>query len=153
MTEAVIGTALSPIGVSRRLRKRNDRKCIGHLDRCEFAGKPKSRGGGGRTRFRRRSHPGRTLKPNLYVGAGVGLAHGKGSFTTPADLFQVDDSSLAWQWIAGANYPINTQVDLYAEYRFLQAKNFAVCNQITNQILGDFEADSHDVVIGLRFRR
>jgi opacity protein-like surface antigen len=91
--------------------------------------------------------------PHLYVGGGLGSIYVDGDFSTAADIYSVQDSSFAYQFIGGINYPVRSTVDLYTEYRFLGADNVRVENVTTGVSLGDFAYDSHSVLFGLRFRR
>lgn len=97
--------------------------------------------------------PRRVQHPNIYAGAGAGVSYGKGVITTATDVFSLDDPSFTWQWIVGVNFAARPGLDLFTEYRYVQAENFDVLNTTLGQSLGDFELDSHDVIVGLRFRR
>ncbi len=88
-----------------------------------------------------------------YAGIGAGVLYANGDFQSSTDLFEVEDSSFAWQVILGASYRVSLRSELFAEYRFLQADNLQLINQTAGTNLGDFTVDSHDIVFGIRFSR
>lgn len=89
--------------------------------------------------------------PSLYLGGGLGGLYADGEAVTGADTFTVQDSAFAYQFIAGINYPIRKQLDLYTEYRYLGADKLNVENATLDESMGDFGFDSHNVFFGLRF--
>lgn len=86
--------------------------------------------------------------PSLYLGGGLGGLYADGKAVTSLDTFVVQNSSFAYQFIAGINYPIRKRVDLYSEYRFLGANNLHVSTASTDY--GDFKYDSHNIFFGIR---
>jgi opacity protein-like surface antigen len=91
--------------------------------------------------------------PHLYLGGGLGSIYADGDFSTAAEDYSVQDSSFAYQFIAGLNYPLSPGADIYTEYRYLGADNLKVENLTLGQSMGDFTFDSHNVLFGVRFRR
>ncbi len=93
--------------------------------------------------------------PNGYLGGGIGAINIQGDLGTATAAFNVDDSSFAFQGIAGINYPIRDRVDLFSEYRYLGADAISVTrtDMMGTESLGAFRFDSHNVVFGLRFLR
>lgn len=93
--------------------------------------------------------------PNGYLGGGVGALDVDGVLGTAAATFDVDDSAVAFQGIAGINYPIRDRVDIFTEYRYLGADAISVTrtDMAGTESLGTFRFDSHNVVFGLRFLR
>ncbi len=98
--------------------------------------------------------PTRCFKP--YVGAGIGfvsidaeMRNAIGGDVVPAGF--ENDTSFAYQWIAGVNYKAYRNMDLFAEYRCLKADTFNVDPSVPG--LGDrytFETDN--VFLGLRWK-
>lgn len=91
--------------------------------------------------------------PALYLGGGLGGLYADGSFNTAAEQFVIQNSSFAYQFIAGVNYPVSDRVEVYTEYRYLGADHLNVESETFNVSLGDFSYDAHNVFMGLRFRR
>ncbi|MFN7773572.1 MAG: outer membrane protein [Planctomycetota bacterium] len=91
--------------------------------------------------------------PALYLGGGLGGLYADGSFDAAAERFLVQNSSFAYQFLAGVNYPVSERVELYTEYRYLGADHLNVESETFDVSLGDFGYDSHNVFLGLRFRR
>ena len=65
----------------------------------------------------------------------------------------MNDSSFAFQAIAGFSKALNQQVDFFADYRYLTAQNILVDNLTTGLSLGDFEYNNNGIAFGLRLRR
>jgi len=98
------------------------------------------------------------VKP--YFGAGVGFALAR------PELFQGsgaeaaidnDDSSFAWQLMAGLNYKASPTLDAFVEYRYFVAESFSLDTEIPAVAgLGDgsgrFDYQSSNVIFGLRAR-
>ena len=61
-----------------------------------------------------------------------------------------DDTSLAVQYIAGFNYKAYRNVDLYAEYRYLEADTFRLDTTVGTSDRYSFQTDN--VVLGLRWK-
>jgi opacity protein-like surface antigen len=91
--------------------------------------------------------------PSLYLGGGLGAIYADGNAYTAVEEFEIQDASFAWQFIAGINYPIRRQVDLYTEYRFLGAEKLTVDSVTFGDSLGDFSYHTHNLFLGLRFRK
>lgn len=90
---------------------------------------------------------------NFYGGVGIGALFVDGEIVSGGNTYDVSDSSFAFQAIAGVTKAINTRVDLFGEYRFLNAQNVLVENLTTATSLGDFEFKNNTLFFGLRFRR
>lgn len=98
--------------------------------------------------------PTRCFKP--YVGAGIGFVSidaaiynsvGRNIVPTGAE----NDSSFAYQWIAGVNYKAYRNTDLFAEYRFFKADTFNLDSSIPG--LGDrYTFATDNVFLGLRWK-
>lgn len=93
----------------------------------------------------------RTLDPNVYLGAGVGLLHSQGSVTTAMNQYQVHDASFAWQFILGGSYALQNNTELFTEYRYLLANQITVDDPAIASYLGDFQLRTHNVALGIRF--
>jgi opacity protein-like surface antigen len=91
--------------------------------------------------------------PHLYLGGGLGSIYANGDFSTLTDNYAVQDSSFAYQFISGLNYPISDRIDLFTEYRYLGADNLKVENVTTDTSMGAFSFDSHNVFFGVRLIR
>jgi len=94
------------------------------------------------------------LKP--YIGAGVGflsattdlrLASDLGSSATESD----SSSSFAYQWMAGINFKVSNHLDLYGEYRFVEADGFGIQSD-RDDLSGDFDYSANSVGGGLRWK-
>lgn len=90
---------------------------------------------------------------NFYGGVGVGIIHVNGEIVSAGTTYDVSDSSGAFQAIAGVTRAISERVDVFGEYRFLNAQNILVTDQTTPVSLGDFEFTNNSFLFGLRFRR
>ncbi len=90
---------------------------------------------------------------NFYGGVGVGIIFVDGEIVSAGTTYDVSDSSGAFQAIAGVSRAINQRVDIFGEYRFLNAQNVLVTDQTTPVSLGDFEYTNNSFLFGLRFRR
>ncbi len=77
-----------------------------------------------------------------YVGVGVGFAHGTLDITGPGGSARESDNAFAWQGIAGLAYNVSQQIDLTADYRYLDTANFS-------DLGTDYSA--HEVRAGLRY--
>jgi opacity protein-like surface antigen len=98
--------------------------------------------------------PTRYFKP--YIGAGIGFVSidaairnsvGRNIVPTGAE----NDSSFAYQWIAGVNYKAYRNTDLFAEYRFFKADTFTLDPSIDG--LGDrYTFATDNVFLGLRWK-
>lgn len=92
---------------------------------------------------------------NAYAGGGIGVLYVDSDIATPMAMFDINDTSFAFQGIAGVNFPFRERVDLFTEYRFLGADSIGVTRADMAGLtsLGSFRFDSHSVVFGLRFLR
>jgi opacity protein-like surface antigen len=89
-----------------------------------------------------------------YIGAGAGFAFIDASIQpvgVPATI-DLQTSSFAYQFIAGAAMPISQRAQLFAEYRFFGTGDFSL--NAAAQGLGSLAADgdltTHNVFAGLR---
>ncbi len=92
---------------------------------------------------------------NAYAGGGLGVLYVDSDIATPMALFDINDTSLAFQGIAGINFPFRERVDLFTEYRYLGADSIGVTRFDMAGVsdLGSFRFDSHALVFGLRYLR
>lgn len=93
---------------------------------------------------------------NAYIGGGLGVLVADGDAATATETFSINDNSLAFQGIAGINFPLRDRLDLFSEYRYLGGDSVRVESTDiagVEQSLGAFRFDSHSVVFGLRFLR
>lgn len=98
------------------------------------------------------------IKP--YIGGGVGFALAR------PDLLQSDgteavisdnESSFAWQWMAGLNYKASDSLDAFVEYRYFVADSFRLDTQIPEVAnlgngSGPFDYQSSNLLFGMRVR-
>ena len=100
----------------------------------------------------------RKIKP--YIGAGVGFAMARPNLIQSNGLeaaVDSDESSFAWQWMAGLNYKASPTLDAFIEYRNFSANSFRLDTEIPSIAgLGDgsgpFDYRSSNVLFGLRAR-
>ena len=98
------------------------------------------------------------LKP--YVGGGIGFAIGRPDLIQSNGLeaaINNDDSSFAWQWMAGFNYKASPTLDAFVEYRYFVAESFRLDTEIPEVAglgngSGPFDYQSSNVLFGLRAR-
>ncbi len=75
--------------------------------------------------------------PNFYAGGGLGVLYANGDLATATTNYNVSDASFAYQFLAGINVPVRSNVDFFTEYRFLGANNITVDDLTNNISLGD----------------
>ncbi|MEL7497725.1 MAG: outer membrane beta-barrel protein [Planctomycetota bacterium] len=98
--------------------------------------------------------PGGRFRP--YVGFGVGFASLDAGLidSTGASILTDEggeDTSFAYQWMAGMNYKASCNMDLFVEYRFFEAD--ALNLDTTNgSYSGNYNYQSNSVCIGLRWK-
>jgi opacity protein-like surface antigen len=90
---------------------------------------------------------------NFYAGVGVGILYVDGEINSAGTTYDINDTSAAFQAIGGVSRAISQRVDLFAEYRYLNAQNILVQNQTAGVSLGDFEFTNNSLLFGLRIRR
>lgn len=98
------------------------------------------------------------IKP--YFGAGVGFAIASPNLRQPSGEEAVitdDESSFAWQLMAGFNYKASPTLDAFVEYRYFVADSFRLDTQIPEisglgNGSGPFDYQSSNVLFGLRAR-
>ena len=94
------------------------------------------------------------VKP--YVGAGIGFAVFDASIPL-APITSFDESSLAYQFMAGLNFKLGQNTDFFAEYRYFNADGVSIASDLTSlggpaSSVGKFDFSSQDVFFGLRFK-
>ena len=94
------------------------------------------------------------LKP--YIGGGVGFLSVSSDLRLTSDQSPVDDStastsSFAYQWMAGVNYKVSNHLDLYGEYRFVDAESFGISSD-RDDLSGNFGYSANSVGGGLRWK-
>ena len=95
----------------------------------------------------------RLIKP--YVGVGVGFIAVDNDINdlnsmSIIDPNSEDDTSLAFQYMIGLNYKAYRNVDLFAEYRYLEADTFRIDTTVGTSDRFSFQTDN--VVLGLRWK-
>jgi len=98
------------------------------------------------------------IKP--YLGGGVGFAIARPNLLQSSGLEAVisdNESSFAWQWMAGLNYKASPTLDAFVEYRYFAADSFRLDTQIPEVAglgngSGPFDYRSSTVLFGLRAR-
>lgn len=93
-----------------------------------------------------------------YIGAGVGVGFIDSSIDLNTGQLDGDDTTLAYQWIAGFSYRARPNLEMFVEYRFFELEdpklNFFGGNPInfrTPNILTNSEYQSQDIFTGFRF--
>ena len=93
------------------------------------------------------------LKP--YIGAGAGFLSVSSDLRLTSDPSTFEDSesssSFAYQWMAGLNYKVSNHLDLYGEYRFVEADSFGISSD-RDDLSGDFGYSANSVGGGLRWK-
>ena len=94
------------------------------------------------------------LKP--YFGGGVGFLSVSSDLRLTSDPSSLDDStastsSFAYQWMAGVNYKVSNHLDLYGEYRFVDAESFGISSD-RDDLSGNFGYSANSVGGGLRWK-
>ncbi|QEG22448.1 outer membrane beta-barrel protein [Mariniblastus fucicola] len=98
------------------------------------------------------------IKP--YVGGGVGFALARPDLIQSNGVEAVindDESSFAWQWMAGLNYKASPTLDAFVEYRYFTADSFRLDTQLPEVAgvgngSGPFDYRSSTVLFGMRAR-
>ena len=98
------------------------------------------------------------IKP--YLGAGLGFAIARPELVQASGTEAVIDnneSSFAWQWMAGFNYKASPTLDAFVEYRYFVADSFRLDTEIPDVAglgngSGPFDYQSSSVLFGLRAR-
>ena len=88
----------------------------------------------------------------LYGGGGVGALIANGTATTATRVLDVNDSTFAYQIIAGANKSVTQRVDLFVDYRYMSANSLNVSELVAAENLGGFRHDTNNLMFGLRLR-
>ncbi len=94
------------------------------------------------------------LKP--YIGAGVGFISVSSDLRLPSDPSTTNSqtsssSSFAYQWMAGVNYKVSNHLDLYGEYRFVDADSFGISSD-RDELSGNFGYSANSIGGGLRWK-
>ena len=98
------------------------------------------------------------VKP--YIGGGLGFAIARPEFLQGDGVEAVidnNDSSFAYQWMAGLNYKASSTIDAFVEYRYFVANSFNLETEIPTvdglgNGSGQFNYHSRNVIFGLRAR-
>lgn len=123
-------------------------------DEFEYSGQLQAFSGMANAYWEFTSFPSERIKP--YVGAGVGFT----SLTTTLEdsdgssLLSTEknsDSSFAYQWMAGLNYKVNNNLDLFSEYRFLDMDRFQI-RSTQSTLTGDYGYSASSIGLGLRWK-
>lgn len=98
--------------------------------------------------------PSGCFKPYLGLGIGfasvdTGLIDGNGNSLIPVDSGA--DTSFAYQWMAGINYRATCDLDLFAEYRFLEADSIRV-DALSSSLSGNYDYQADTVGFGFRWK-
>jgi outer membrane protein OmpA-like peptidoglycan-associated protein len=89
-----------------------------------------------------------------YLGAGIGVDWVKWSdihTATSGSSFHGTNANFAWQGIAGVAYPIDSQLKLFAEYRYLQSDNHKYANTGNTALVEHYDNRTSQFVLGLRY--
>lgn len=90
---------------------------------------------------------------NLYGGGGIGILNVSGTPTTATDVYDVNDTTFAYQIIFGVNRSVTQRIDMFLDYRFLSASSISVTDASNGASLGSFELNSNNLFFGMRFRK
>jgi opacity protein-like surface antigen len=91
--------------------------------------------------------------PSVYIGGGIGILYADGDIAAGGIDYEVSDTSFAYQFLLGLNYPLSMRLDAYTEFRYLGADYLGVDDNTNNVALGDFNIDTASVLVGIRLRR
>lgn len=91
-----------------------------------------------------------------YIGAGVGFTSVTTTLsdTLGGSLLNSDnnsDSSFAYQWMAGLNFSVSDNLDLFGEYRFHDMESFQI-RSLETGLAGDYGYSASSVGMGLRWK-
>ena len=91
-----------------------------------------------------------------YIGGGVGFISLTADLSLPTGPSQSSDlsdssSSFAYQWMAGVNFKVSNHLDLYGEYRFVDADSFGVSSD-QDALSGNFGYTANSIGGGLRWK-
>jgi opacity protein-like surface antigen len=94
------------------------------------------------------------LKP--YIGAGLGFTSIDSSMTNLAGANLIpagggNDSSFAYQFLAGVNYKAYRNMDLFLEYRLFKSDSLRI-ETVPNWGAGDYDYQSEGLFAGLRWK-
>jgi len=102
----------------------------------------------------------KSLRP--YVGGGVGFAFASPDLIDPSGAeFAVDDdqSSFAWQWMAGLSYRASSSMEAFAEYRYFVADSFNLQTELDPATFaplgngsGSYDFQTSNFLFGLRIK-
>ena len=91
-----------------------------------------------------------------YIGGGVGFISLTTDLSLTNDQLQSSDlsdssSSFAYQWMAGVNFKVSNHLDLYGEYRFVDADSFGISSD-QDALSGNFGYTANSIGGGLRWK-
>ena len=86
-----------------------------------------------------------------YLGLGLGVARVKMDNASPFGASSINDSDnvLAGQAIAGVSFAVNSNIDLFADYRYFRTADVGMRTAAGNS--ASFDVDTHSMMVGLRF--
>ncbi len=86
-----------------------------------------------------------------YVGGGVGICRLEGNILDNASPgWRVEDTMLAFQFIAGLNIQVNQRAQLYSEYRYFGTTDATVFEKAGLTAVGETSYDSQNIFFGIR---
>lgn len=92
-------------------------------------------------------------KVTPYIGAGVGIAKVKADGYDGngiSNIIDDQDTVLAYQFIAGAEYPISANTSVTGEYRYFATDDADVTTNAGGAVNTDINFNSHSVLVGLK---
>ena len=102
------------------------------------------------------------IVPYLGVGAGVGSIDSRVDIDNavgPSSFLDGDDSSVAYQWMAGITFRARPNMEMFVEYRFFEIDDPklnlfsppSIGGQFSPNVLTNSEYISNDIMAGIRF--
>lgn len=88
-----------------------------------------------------------------YIGVGCGAAYLDGELATPSTSYAIDETVFAYQGIVGAKTQLTCCLNLLTEYRYFGTSKTHLVEEITDDEVGTFGYDSHNVLVGLSLSR
>ena len=90
---------------------------------------------------------------NFYAGAGIGGIGVNGNAITATNVFDINDETFAYQIIAGINRSVSKRLDVFVDYRFVDAASIDVFDQNAGLVQRDFDFTTNNLFFGMRLRR
>ncbi len=88
-----------------------------------------------------------------YIGAGCGAAYLDGELASPSTSYTIDETVFAYQGILGAKTQLTCRLSLLTEYRYFGTSKTNLVEEISDDEVGTFGYDSHNVLVGLSLSR